>query len=69
MLSQARRSSSCRRVEIESGYVSSGTGATRLIAEDAYLAREGTRRLLEEQAGIDVVGVAADFDEVVIGPA
>lgn len=35
-----------------------------LIAEDAYIAREGTRRLLEEQPGVEVVGAAADFDEV-----
>ena len=34
-----------------------------LIAEDQYLTREGTRRLLEEQ-GIDVVGVAGDYDGV-----
>lgn len=34
-----------------------------LIAEDQYLTREGTRRLLEEQ-GIDVVGVADDYDGV-----
>jgi len=36
-----------------------------LIAEDAYIAREGTRRLLEEQPGIEVVGTAADYDQVV----
>ena len=34
-----------------------------LIAEDQYLTREGTRRLLEDQ-GIDVVGVAGDYDAV-----
>ncbi len=36
-----------------------------LIAEDQYLQREGTRRLLEEHGGIDVVGVASDYDGVV----
>lgn len=35
-----------------------------LIAEDQYLQREGTRRLLEEHGGIDVVGVACDYDGV-----
>ena len=36
-----------------------------LIAEDQYLLREGTRRLLEEVDGVEVVGTAADYDEVV----
>ena len=45
--------------------VSANSPALRvLIAEDAYIAREGTRRLLEEQAGVDVVGAAANYDEV-----
>lgn len=35
-----------------------------LLAEDQYLAREGTVRLLEEQPGIEVVGAACDRDEV-----
>ncbi|MDQ3973338.1 MAG: response regulator transcription factor [Actinomycetota bacterium] len=35
-----------------------------LIAEDQYLMREGTRRLLAEVPGIDVVGEASDFDSV-----
>jgi DNA-binding NarL/FixJ family response regulator len=35
-----------------------------LIAEDQFLMREGTRRLLEE-ANIDVVGVAADYEGVI----
>lgn len=35
-----------------------------LIAEDQYLLREGTRRLLEEVDGIEVVGTAADYDGV-----
>lgn len=35
-----------------------------LIAEDAYIAREGTRRLLADQPGVEVVGTAADYDEV-----
>lgn len=34
-----------------------------LIAEDQYLMREGTRRLLAE-AGLEVVGVACDYDGV-----
>ena len=35
-----------------------------LIAEDQYLLREGTRRLLDEAAGIEVVGTAGDYDAV-----
>jgi DNA-binding NarL/FixJ family response regulator len=35
-----------------------------LIAEDQYLMREGTRRLLEDAADVDVVGVAAGYDSV-----
>lgn len=35
-----------------------------LIAEDQYLMREGTRRLLAEVPGIDVVGEAYDYDSV-----
>jgi DNA-binding NarL/FixJ family response regulator len=34
-----------------------------LVAEDQYLTREGTRRLLEER-GITVVGTASDYDTV-----
>ncbi|HXR43106.1 MAG TPA: response regulator transcription factor [Acidothermaceae bacterium] len=34
-----------------------------VIAEDQYVTREGTRRLLEEQ-GLEVVGVASDYDGV-----
>jgi DNA-binding NarL/FixJ family response regulator len=35
-----------------------------LLAEDQYLVREGTRRLLEDHGGVEVVGVAADHDGV-----
>jgi DNA-binding NarL/FixJ family response regulator len=35
-----------------------------LIAEDQYLMREGTKRLLDEHGGLDVVGVASDYDGV-----
>jgi DNA-binding NarL/FixJ family response regulator len=35
-----------------------------LIAEDQYLIREGTRRLLEESQEIEVVGTASDYDSV-----
>jgi len=35
-----------------------------LIAEDQYLTREGTRRLLEERNELEVVGVASDLDSV-----
>jgi DNA-binding NarL/FixJ family response regulator len=35
-----------------------------LIAEDHYLTREGTRLLLCEEEGLEVVGVAADYDSV-----
>jgi DNA-binding NarL/FixJ family response regulator len=35
-----------------------------LIAEDAYLMREGTRRLLAERDEVEVVGTAADLAQV-----
>ena len=35
-----------------------------LIAEDAYLNREGTRRLLEDSEEVEVVGAAGDLDTV-----
>ena len=37
---------------------------TILIAEDHYLMREGTHRLLAERDDVEVVGVAADYDGV-----
>ena len=39
-------------------------GVRVLLAEDQYLTREGTRRLLEERPEIEVVGVADDYDDV-----
>jgi DNA-binding NarL/FixJ family response regulator len=45
--------------------VTSGNGPLRvLIAEDQYLLREGTRRLLSEVPGVEVVGEATDYDTV-----
>jgi CheY-like chemotaxis protein len=41
-----------------------GTNLRVLIAEDHYLQREGTRRLLEEVEGVEVVGTAADYEGV-----
>ncbi len=35
-----------------------------LLAKDQYLFREGTKRLLEEHGGVEVVGVAPDYDSV-----
>lgn len=35
-----------------------------LLAEDQYLGREGTRRLLQEHGGVDVVAAAGNYDEV-----
>jgi DNA-binding NarL/FixJ family response regulator len=35
-----------------------------LIAEDQYLMREGTRRLLDEAGGVEVVGTAGDYESV-----
>ena len=35
-----------------------------LIAEDQYLTREGTRRLLDERDELEVVGIASDLEEV-----
>jgi DNA-binding NarL/FixJ family response regulator len=40
-----------------------------LIAEDQYLLREGTRRLLEEVEDFDVVGAAGDYDGVIAAAA
>lgn len=36
-----------------------------LLAEDQYLTREGTRRLLEERDDLEVVGTAGDYDTVI----
>lgn len=36
-----------------------------LVAEDDFLVREGVRRLIDEQDGFEVVGVASDRDSVV----
>ena len=36
-----------------------------LLAEDHYLVREGTKRLLQSQGDLEVVGVAADYDSVI----
>lgn len=36
-----------------------------LIAEDGFIAREGTRRLLAELPGVEVVDAVADYDGVV----
>lgn len=45
--------------------MTSGNNPLRvLIAEDQYLLREGTRRLLSEVPGLDVVGEAVDYDTV-----
>ena len=45
--------------------MTNGGGRLRvLIAEDQYLTREGTRRLLEERGEVDVVGVASDYETV-----
>lgn len=38
-----------------------------LLAEDQYLTREGTRRLLSDRPELDVVGVAADYGGVLDG--
>jgi DNA-binding NarL/FixJ family response regulator len=38
-----------------------------LLAEDQFLTREGTRRLLEERDDIEVVGTADDFASVIAG--
>jgi DNA-binding NarL/FixJ family response regulator len=35
-----------------------------LLAGDQYVAREGTRSLLDNHGGLEVVGVAADYDRV-----
>ena len=36
-----------------------------VLADDNVLVREGVRALLERQADLEVVGVAADYDELV----
>ena len=40
-----------------------------LLAGDQYLAREGTRSLLDNHGGLEVVGVAADYDRVLADAA
>src|SRR3954451_22913223 len=37
------------------------------LADDNPLGREGVRALLQRQADLDVVGVAADYDELIAG--
>jgi adenylate cyclase len=37
------------------------------LADDNLLVREGVRALLQRQADLDVVGVAADYDELIAG--
>jgi DNA-binding NarL/FixJ family response regulator len=37
------------------------------LADDNLLVREGVRALLERQPDIEVVGVAADYDELIAG--
>lgn len=36
-----------------------------VIAEDNYLVREGTRRLLEDSAEVDVVAAVGSADELI----
>jgi DNA-binding NarL/FixJ family response regulator len=36
-----------------------------LLAEDQFLTREGTRKLLEERDDLEVVGTAGDYDSVI----
>src|SRR5580765_2864779 len=43
------------------------TAITVFVADDSVLVREGVRALLEAQRDIEVVGVAADFAELVEG--
>lgn len=43
----------------------SGAPLRVLIAEDAYIAREGTRQLLDQCEGVDVVGTASDYESVI----
>jgi len=44
-----------------------GSAVRVLIAEDLYLAREGTQRLLDDRPEVEVVGTAADYDGVLDG--
>src|SRR4051794_16836058 len=44
-----------------------GDTITVFLADDNLLVREGVRALLQRQPDLDVVGVAADFDELVAG--
>jgi CheY-like chemotaxis protein len=37
------------------------------LADDNLIVREGVRALIDRQAGVQVVGVAADYDEAVSG--
>ena len=53
------------------GYVEHGDGSAPTIgvflADDNLIVREGVRALIERQPDLQVVGVAADYDEVVAG--
>lgn len=55
-------SSTCKSVAVQQ--VSETARFRVLVAEDQYLMREGTRRLLAERDEVDVVGVAHDLGSV-----
>ena len=38
-----------------------------LLADDNLIVREGVKALIERHADLEIVGVAADYDEVVQG--
>ncbi len=44
-----------------------GSPITVFLADDNLIVREGVRALLSLEADLDVVGVAADYDELVVG--
>lgn len=65
----SRRTTAClltgcgiARIQVRDHY--SVRALRTLIAEDQYLTREGTRRLLEERPEVEVVGSAGDYDSV-----
>src|ERR1700691_1446994 len=46
-----------------------GNAITVFLADDNLIVREGVRALIERQRDLHVVGVAADYDEVISGAA
>src|SRR3954471_14063796 len=57
----------CCGDDLGGGAMTTNATITVFLADDNLLVREGVRALLERQPDLEVVGVAADFDELVAG--